>query len=420
MGLIYGQDNEEIMARLKSRFTLDTGDTRYIKRKGITVYDFVGFVISPTETLAVFPKHYFSISHLDKLNKDKIHDVSDVALLFQVIHKYIREDSKNNKAHKYFGPEKAYESDYPFEAFFEVYDYYRRFGLYYEEETHIAKGQRGKISWKDTIQRADVLVSGGNIIFLPLYSKQKNAKSTFLSECMAFVINHTIQTFPFFLEMPPIHHMKWSMDFISHREAVLEQLYRCKRTIFKDMHKRLVEALIRFFETLDLTKEGGNIHLKINFFDKVWESMIEKYLNDCFVGVDEKENKIIFDETQRKSSVRFRSQKFDIDASEHGFSIIPDHYGCSEDAQYIFDSKYYYEVKDLNYKQFTYNVLLSAYVSQSQKKTYSALFLPGHESSKLHLDVKPEYLMDSSKPHRVIEQYLDVKSVMQYYANSRF
>lgn len=80
--------------------------------------------------------------------------------------------------------------------FFEVYDYYRKYGLYYEEETIVTRGQRGKISWKDTIRRSNILISVGNIVFTPLYSRVKNRKSDFASDCMVFVINHTLKTFP--------------------------------------------------------------------------------------------------------------------------------------------------------------------------------------------------------------------------------
>ncbi len=69
MRILYGQDSENVIQDPTVKISLHPGDTRFIKKEKRTVYDFVGFVIHDKETLAVFPKHYFSESELSIRNK---------------------------------------------------------------------------------------------------------------------------------------------------------------------------------------------------------------------------------------------------------------------------------------------------------------------------------------------------------------
>ena len=123
-------------------------------------------------------------------------------MLFKVICKYNTENRSKNVANKYIGYENNFESDYPFESFFKVYEYYKKYGIYKEEEIIISKDANGPISWKDTIQKSNTIVSNGNLIFLPIYSKRKSTKTAFISECMTFVINYTIKNFSYFIQLP--------------------------------------------------------------------------------------------------------------------------------------------------------------------------------------------------------------------------
>lgn len=416
MKLYYGQDNEDIIKGLESKFEFDFGDIRYVKHEHRIVYDFVGFVLSSNEALVVFPKHYFSINELNNLNFKQ--NIEDSELLFKVIGKYLDDYFHSPEANKYFGSEIDYCSDYPFKYFYEVYDYYKKYGIYHEDEIFIEKGIKGKISWKNTIQRSNVLVADENLIFYPLFSKKNRNKDVFLSDCMIFVINHTIESFPFLLDMPLIPSKINYLNFLANKTSVINKLYQYKTRVFKDSHKKLINSLINFFESFDSKMEGGKQHLKITYFDRIWEAMVDKYLRDCFVKVDEEKGILLFDSSQRKSNVTFLRKKFDIDNSSNKFSIIPDHYGTDGNNQFIFDSKYYYEISDLNYKQFAYSILIAANVDSSIK-TYSALLLPGFGENKLHFDAKQEFRFTTSEStYQIIEQYLNVKEIMKHYINN--
>lgn len=157
------------------------------------------------------------------------------------------------------------------------------------------------------------------------------------------------------------------MTFIKHREYTLQQLRQINSKTFKDTHKKLIANLISFFEQYKKSPKGGDIHIKINYFDKIWERMVSAYLNKYFKCVDEVSNSIIFDKSLVASLLSFEAKEFAIDDSSHQFKIRLDHYAKQDDSIYIFDSKYYYNVSDLNYKQFSYNEILRGGVSKNTK-----------------------------------------------------
>lgn len=410
--IVLGQDGDEIEGEIK-KFKLSDGDKRYSKKLKKYILDFVGFVIEKEKILAVFPKHFFD----DNISENAKEVEENIKILFKTINKYNIESKSKLIADKYIGYENNFESDYPFEAFYRIYDYYKKYGIYKEEQEKLSKNTSGKISWKDTIQKSNAIASNGNLIFLPIYSKKKSSRNAFISECMVFVINYTIQNFSYFVELPSVLEKKSKIDFLANKEYTLRQLYQFRSTIFKDYQKELIDALINFFERYDKKATGGSIHFKINYFDMIWEKMVNKYLNECFVAVDKENNELIFDPKRKQHIKRFENKKFNIDKSEHKFFIRPDHYYSDENTIYIFDSKYYKNITDLNYKQFSYTILLGNSNIGNNKNLYSALLLPGNSRNNLHLKLDIPYCQLNEGCNYIIEQYLDVKLLMKNYLN---
>ena len=122
----YGQDSSDVEKSIEAIFPLRLGDTRFIKSGNKSVYDFVGFVIKEDAVLTVFPKHYVSEQTIMDANSGLLELNEDSRLLFLAINKYINETNSKAKADKYIGEMAEFESDYPFHAFFDVYDYYKR------------------------------------------------------------------------------------------------------------------------------------------------------------------------------------------------------------------------------------------------------------------------------------------------------
>lgn len=404
--IIIGEDGEAVNENFE-KFDLTNDDKRYIKSSKIYVLDFVGFIYKEDNLLAVFPKHFF-----DEVDRDKNKN-ANIKLLFDTIRFY----NGSAEIKKQIGHENTFESDYPFEPFYTIYEYYIKYGVFKEEQEEVIKGINGKISWKKTIQKSDTIVSKGNLIYLPIFSKIKNHKYDFLSECMTFVINHTIETFPYFLDMKPIITKSGKIDFLSNIDYTLRNLYQYKNYIFKDYQKKLINALIDFFEQYRTNKKGSAVHFKINYFNLIWEKLVENYLNQNFVGINKEKRVLEFNDKKENDIYFNKVSPFKIDDSIHKYTMQPDHYYENDDVIYVFDSKYYEELEDLNYKQIAYTLLLGNSHSRSEKSIYSALLLPGHKENGYHLALNDDFKQIKDGCNYIIEQYLDVKMLMEKYIN---
>lgn len=410
----YGQDGMIVSDELINLFNLGTKEIRYSDTFRKNVFDVVGFIFCEEKVLVIFPKKYYEETQINSMNLTHSKQHSDIRLLFNVILKYRERENTRATAKSHIGSQDGYDSDYPFKAFYEVYGYYQRYGLYKEKEEKVVQGTTGRISWKDTITKSNKIISGGNLIFSPFYVKKKNFNSVFLTECMAFIIDYTINHFRDFLNLKKTG-FRWEFDYLNNIDYVLQQLKISSNSVFKDVNKRLIESMIEFFEQYRGKTRGGNIHVKVRYFDMVWQKMIASFINKHFSGIDTVTGAAIFDMSLKHSVVAFHDKTYnDIDDSPHNFSIDVDHLAYESGKLFIFDSKYYLDIKELNYKQFAYNELLR-YHYPGMTEMYNILILPGDDSSKIHFSFGTNYLGPRVIGTQIVEQYVTPKIVMEDY-----
>lgn len=356
------------------------------------VYDFVGFVTNEEDDLmVVFPKH-FAVREAE----------ADAQLLFRVMNRHRQRRPDCYMGEKYGD---LFLSNYPFAPFFGIYDYYRRFGLYVEARQQVRPGAGGKISWKETIRRGDLLPSGGRMILYPWYHTEKYLFSTFLTECMIFAIDYTIGKFGSFLGLFPTGHAFLETDYLRERESVAETLRRLKEQVFRDEILGLIDNLIAFY---DQVKEGGSYYFKYYHFFSVWEDMVLQYLRKNFAGMEP--GGMIFDK-ERAVGLPFQKKQFYPNRAVSEQYIEVDAYAASGDVQYLFDAKYYTKMNGLDYKQAVYHMFLH----HRNQTTHSALLLPGEMSgSRLHFEMDPR-LNPEWADMKIWEVCLDIREVMAQY-----
>lgn len=410
----YGQDGEIATFNIINTFGLGTKELRHSDKMNADVFDVVGFIFRDNKILVVFPKNYYTKAELDRFNQDNIKLHHDIKLLYDVIKKYGETENTNAAARSYLGARDGYESDYPFKAFYEVYDYFQKYGLYKEKEVRVVEGSSGKISWKETIRKSNKIISGNNLIFSPFYTYKKNYNDVFLTECMAFIIDYTIDSFSDFISMKKSG-FKYHFDFLNNIEYVTKQLNMYHSKVFKDVHKHLIQSMLDFFIQFRGKARGGKIHVRIRYFDMIWQTMISKYLNRHFIGIDSINGAAIFDETSLNSTIMFEQKRFtDIDLSKHNFYIDIDHISYENNILYIFDSKYYKDIKELNYKQLSYNEILRYHYSEVEE-IHNLLILPGEDRADLHFSFAPGYIGSRTIGTKIIEQFIVPKKVMEDY-----
>ena len=396
----YSNEGEVIDNNL--HFHFDEKDTKVIKKNNENrdVLSFSGIIIEGNRVFASFPKHYEL--------KDKAKPNEDIKLLLNTIMKHYKE----NKG-LYFSRIANLETNYPFEAFFNIYDYYHKFGMFNEEALLIGKNYSGRISWKKTIKKSTKVVSKRGLLFLPIQTIKKTKKYVFISKCMAYAIDYTLKRFQLFFHLPLVGRESLKYDFFHNKNRVVVELKKLKSKVFKDNDRKLLIDLICFFEQLPA---GDTYYLKHYTFSMVWEKTVENYLNCCFIGVSPKG--LLFDKTQKVKN-NFRKKTFHPNFANPKQSIQPDHYFVKNKEQYIFDSKYYTKLEQLDYKQIVYYFFLSKLSNPKSLKieyshTYNALILPGSKEQKVHFKFYPEY---NPGEHNFIiyEYYLDVRSAMELY-----
>lgn len=369
---------------------------------GRDVYCFVGFLVNDeNDTMAVFPKHF------------RVQDAEqDARTLFGVIAGHAQQHPEIYLGERYG---KEFQTNYPFAAFFGIYDYYRKYGIMMEDVYFVKPNAGGRVNWKETIRRAGVYLSGGAVSLFPLYYNQKYYFSNFLTECMIFAIDYTLEKFGTFVGLPKTGQKFPEMDFLGEREAVLENLARMRQQVFRDNLLELIDHLYAFFSGL---KEGGAYYFKHYAFSSVWEDMVMDYLKENFREV--KGNSPVFDRAGAKH-LAFKKVSFYPNLSDSRQYFSPDYYFTEGDTQFIFDAKYYTAMRGMDYKQIAYYLFLCELrdketdADPKYRKTCSALLLPGEKrESRIHFQMNPRFNKTNAELI-IMEEYLDIREVMEFY-----
>lgn len=367
------------------------------------ILNFSGFIISHDNIFVSFPKHF-------QINKNKI--IEDIRFLVDVINYHYK-----NNTQRYFDKTNNLDTNYPFNYFYDIYSYYKKYGLFVNRYNTVKPGYSGNVSWKDTIKKSNIIISNGNLIFNPLQIKEQNERINFISECMEYAINHTIRIFSPLLDLSKIplrHSVRISK---MSNEYIVNELYNLRNKVFKDIDKKLVSDLICFYKNLS---GGGVYYLKHYSFSSVWECAVKHYLNYHFFKIDN--DRLIFKD-KLSNHKEFDKKPFHPNIANLEENIQPDYYYENGEEQFIFDAKYYNKIRGINYKQVAYYFFLKNYVKNSSSvptrfyKTYNALILPGDKPQSIHFKFNPEYNYEESN-FVIYECYLNVKRVLKCYLDN--
>jgi len=396
-------EGQKVSSQIEQEFSIRYLNLPITKNNQLSL-NFVGIIIKNDRLLILFPKHF-------PLQKNAL--LEDSQLLIQVLRKI--------KKSRGLG-EIEEVNTFPLESYLYVCEFFRKFGLYMEQERIIKPGYNGKINWKHTISKSNKVLNNGNIIFIPFMLNKKIDHSVLITTCMEEVLAHGYKNFGRFFNMG----VKYSINrnyFSDYQvKSVIKQLKLLKTQHFKDSTLKLIQSLIRYFKWV--TSSGVEVHFLTSNFDNVWEEMIHHYLNNHFKGmnISTKPHQIIFDSSNSQAYNFIHKQKTSVkqDATKGRTYLVEyDHIAYDEVNNYIYlmDAKYYEDINGLNYKQFVYSHLIleeqTRYFTQSnnennKKNLVNGLILPTEKSyfSKIHIN------RESLDGIYITEHYLNIREVM--------
>ena len=208
---------------------------------------------------------------------------------------------------------------------------------------------------------------------------------------------------------------KTNNPIFRNKEIVIKQLNQLRANYFKDSERLLIDYLIIYFKWSN--SNGNRTILITKNFKNYWEYMVENYLNSNLYDV-ENSGGLIFKKDSNK--YRFKKEKEYIENLEvresglsRNFSVEYDHlYIKSDGIAYLFDSKYYKGIRDLDYKQMAYYYILKSSENYINEKVVNGLILPTEDEYhyRVHLDTRDrEGLLEELF---IVEHYLNVKEVI--------
>lgn len=379
----------------------DIADPQIVKEYGLELlcsngrYNFVGYINKNRRMLISCPKHY------------KYESEADIKLIVRCIIKSFRRTDK--------GSREIIDCNIPLRPYLCILDYYYKHGLFKNSAINYTQGYGGNIDWNRTIRKSQKVVSGGNLLFLPFEIKKVKTENNFISDCMMFAINDGYDQFGKYAGIGTrLDTDGYSFNF-KNTETVIKQLKEEEGKYFKDTELQLIRALIAYFSWNGSVSEQS--YFITQSFDLSWENMVHNFLNSNFAGYDFQREAILFENECRKYVFTKEKESIETDIKRnHGFYIEFDHISrLNQDGKiFLFDSKYYSQINEVNYKQIAYHYFLANPASGipiAPKDIVNGLILPTEHgyNSAVHVDrrdVDGLYIQ---------EHYLGIRDVMEKY-----
>ena len=362
--------------------------------------DFVGFILTEEETIISFPKHYYS-------NNNDIKD-EDIRLLSKLMIKARPLEGLNNEDGLY--------NNFPLYSYLYICNYYNRYGLYNRSTKKKQRDYKGRIDWRSTIRKSNKIISETNLIFMPFIIEKSITLEVLLTECMIYVLDEGFNRFGKFFGVGVNISRKTNNPIFGNKRLIIKQLSLLKSEYFKDSERLLIDHLIQYFKWSNSNKDKTILITKN--FEGYWELLVQSFMNRNLYNI-KVTGELIF--KKNFNNYNFRKETEIIESKEviksgktRNFNVEYDHlYITLDNVAYLFDSKYYKEIKNLDYKQIAYNYILKSSEIYINREVVNGLILPTEKEyhHRVHVDTRDrEGLLEDLF---IIEHYLNVKEVIK-------
>lgn len=333
---------------------------------------FVGVKADTNDAIIYFPLGYQLPQNDDELRMD-------IENLFYILEAFMKEDKLIEES-KF---SRSRNVNFPMHAYIKIVRDFLRTGRYYiEKDPYFKTDTKGNISWSRTIRKQRALI-------------QKNGSLIFTNMTVRFIrpsINKKITQIHRYCVYEAFDKIGWL--YVPYMPEKLETYINIKEAIYiidkklefthNDMEQELFSAMSLMLKYMDKTSSERKYSFGTDFFERIWEKMIDKAF-----GIKDKNR--YFPRTKW-----FLDYSFDKSRTP----LQPDTIMIYNDKVYVIDAKLYRygysgnpahlpNGPDIN-KQITYGEYIERTKGISSDKLYNAFIMPFNRQDNPFFDMGPD------------------------------
>lgn len=235
---------------------------KYCKTSTETADLFVGIRFIEGVPEVVFPHGYHLVDEDKECRKD-------IFRLIAVLQKFTEHKEGNTSRDT-----NGIITSLPISSYQYLIQDYLAHGYYTEKEINYVSSQRGKISWKRTIQQEQAQIDNGNVVYLSFQVKTNRVNSNNLISKI-----HKYCVYICFLRFGWLY---FERDYIPEKPEIsfnkklfLEALLQALNDTYNDQKRKLFQSMINIIKEYDDDIRIKDTAVGINRFDPIWERLID-------------------------------------------------------------------------------------------------------------------------------------------------
>ena len=154
-------------------------------------------------------------------------------------------------------------------------------GYYTEKDIEYKQSDRGKISWKRTIQKIKPVVDDGNIVYLDFITKRSITKSDIITKIHEYCVYESFSKLGWLYLNSNYVPRKPSIKF--NKKMFISVLNDALKNTFNNNKKLLFSSMLEIIKQADEKADFPDSSYGVTRFEHVWENLI-----DYVFGVDNK------------------------------------------------------------------------------------------------------------------------------------
>ena len=368
--------------------------------------DFVGLRFEDGKPVVTFPRGYRKSEKDEDIRKDIIH-------LLSILQRFSDIRLGNDKKKT----EDGNDLELPISAYqFIIYNFLSN-DYYTEKDIEYKVADRGKISWKRTIQQIKPMVDDDNFVYLNFVVKRSITKSDIITKIHEYCVYESFSKLGWLYINSSFVPRKPSIKF--NKKLFVSVLNDAFKNTFNNTKKQLFSNMLEIVKRADDKGDFHNTSFGVSDFEYIWERLIdyvygednkEDYLPHAHYTIIRNGERVDNSALKPDTIMKFGDRVFILDAKYYKYGIIP--------------NPAFLPPTSSVHKQITYGDYVFTKRFAEKNKIYNAFLLPykaepGEELIKFVSVGTGDWIKynDETANHKyVLVMLLDTKFLMDTYS----